>query len=101
MSIESAIEPRMVTVATRNSLKTRMLVSVLILFLSGLWSLSYYASQVLEKDMAALVGDQQFSTVSVIADSLNEAIKDRLKALETVASTITPSQLQHPAALQD
>lgn len=58
MSIESAIEPRMVTVATRNSLKTRVLVSVLILFLSSLWSLSYYASQVLEKDMAALVGDQ-------------------------------------------
>ena len=88
-------------IATRYSLKTRLLLSMLVLFWVGLWSLSYYASQLLHKDMEALVGDQQFSTVSVVADNLSEAIKERIKSLEAVASDIEPSQLLHPERLQN
>ena len=100
MNTEANREVLVFNVAPGNSLKTRVLLYVLVLFLTGLWSLSYYASKMLRQDMEALVSEQQFSTVSVVADSLNEEIQDRLTALESVASAIASSQLQKPAALQ-
>ena len=101
MDTELIEEPVAFPISTRYSLKTRLLLSILVLFWVGLWSFSYYASQLLHKDMEALVGDQQFSTVSVVADNLNEAIKERIKSLETVASDIESSQLLHPERLQE
>jgi len=83
-----------------HSLKTRLTLSMLALFLAGLWSLSYYASTILHEDMEALVSDQQLSTVSVVTDIVNDAINDRLKALDTVAAGITPALQREPAALR-
>jgi len=74
---------------------------MLALFLASLWSLSYYAIHILHQDMEKTLSDQQFSTVSVIAANVNNALSDRLKALETVAEMVTPTLLNNDTALQD
>jgi len=82
------------------SLKTRVTFFTLAIFLIGTWSLALYASRMLRQDMQRLLGDQQFSTVSLIASEVNGALDDRFNALETVAATMTPATLGNPAALQ-
>jgi len=82
------------------SLKTRVTLFTLALFLTGIWSLAFYASLMLREDMQRLLSNQQFSTVSLIASEVNGALDDRFGALETVAGTITPAMLGNTAALQ-
>lgn len=82
------------------SLNTRVTLGTLAIFLVSLWSLSFYASQMLRKDMEQLLGEQQFSTVSVVADSVNADLNDRIEALTLVAGAIDSSMLENPAVLQ-
>ncbi len=88
-------------VAPWQSLTTRVTLSMLALFLASLWSLSYYASHILHQDMERTLGEQQFSTVSVIAANVNNALSDRLNALETAAAMMTPSLLDNAQATQN
>jgi PAS domain S-box-containing protein len=87
-------------VLTRHSLKTRITFTTLLIFVIGIWSLAFYASRMLREDMEKLLGEQQFSTVSMVAAEINEELGDRLKALEAVAGKIPPGLLGNPAALQ-
>lgn len=82
------------------SLKTRVTLFTLAFFLIGIWSLTFYASRMLREDMQRLLGDQQFSSVSLLADEVNHELGDRLRLLEVVAGRITPTMLGKPAALQ-
>ncbi|MCX7166961.1 MAG: PAS domain S-box protein, partial [Rhodocyclales bacterium] len=82
------------------SLKTRVTLFTLAIFLIGLWSLSFYASRMLREDIQGLLGEQQFSTVSVLAAEINHELDDRLRGLERVAATISPAMLSNTAALQ-
>ena len=49
------------------SLKTRITLSTLAIFLVGIWTLSFYASAVLRDDMTVLLGEQQVAAVSAAA----------------------------------
>ena len=82
------------------SLKTRVTLLSLAIFLAGIWSMSLYAIDTLRDDMQRVLGDQQFSIVSMLAEEIAHELDDRLKALETVAETITPALLRDAAALQ-
>lgn len=84
----------------RQSLKTRITLSTLAIFLASLWSLSYYASQMLHRDLERLLSEQQFATVSVVASSINADLNERVQSLELVARVIDPALLQQPAVLQ-
>lgn len=88
------------TVPVLRSLKTRVTLSTLAIFLASLWSLSFYASQMLRKDMEQLLGEQQFSTVSYVAAGVGHDLDDRWGALTTVAGTIGPALLGNAAAMQ-
>lgn len=70
------------------SLKTRVTLTTLVIFIISLWSLSFYVSQMLRKDMETLLGDQQFSTVSFLATEINDGFDERIEALHTVAHTM-------------
>ena len=70
------------------SLKTRLTIVTLVIFLISIWSLSFYVSRMLREDMQHLLSDQQFSTVSVLAADVNQALEDRMGALQGVASSI-------------
>lgn len=88
-------------VPPRQSLKTRVTLTTLVIFLVGLWSLSYYASQMLRKDMGRLLGEQQLSTVSYMAAQLDHDLNDRFTAMTIVAATFSPAILGNTVATQD
>lgn len=82
------------------SLKARVTIFTLSIFVAGIWALAFYASHMLREDMQRMLGEQQFSTVSLMAASLGEDLDDRLIALEKVAASMTPALLANTAAMQ-
>ena len=82
------------------SLKTRVTVSTLAIFLTGIWSLAFFSSYTLQNDMERTLGEQQFSTVSVVASDINDELAERLKTLELIAAKITPTILGNAASTQ-
>ena len=83
-----------------NSLKTRVTLYTLVIFLIGIWSLAYYASRMLRDGMQEMLSQQQSSTVSLMADEINDEMKSRLRALDMVASSIDPAMMGDTDALQ-
>ncbi|MEO8117792.1 MAG: PAS domain S-box protein [Rhodoferax sp.] len=73
---------------------------MLAVFLVGLWSLSFFASQMLRQDMGRLLGEQQFAMVTFVAAAVNRELDDRLVALKTVAQTVSPAMLGQAATMQ-
>ena len=82
------------------SLKTKMTLFTLAIFLIGIWSLAFYANRALREDMQRLSGEQQFSMVSFIASAVNEELENRLKSLKNVAEQIGPAMLSNPETMQ-
>jgi PAS domain S-box-containing protein len=92
--------PKVSMVLPRSSVKTRVTLSVLAIFLASLWSLSYYASTMLRKDMQQLLGDQQFSTASHVASEINRQLEARFEVLNSIAAKLSPAILENATALQ-
>jgi len=82
------------------SLKTRVTIFTLTFFLIGIWSLAFYSNYKLHNDMEKALGEQQFSTVSIIAAEINAGLDNMMKALEQVAALITPAMLADAATVQ-
>ena len=82
------------------SLKTRVTLFTLAIFVLSIWATTFFASRLLQGDMQRLLGEQQFSTVSVIASNVNDRLSDRLRALEAVAVQIDADLLAHTVKLQ-
>ncbi|MFZ4480449.1 MAG: EAL domain-containing protein [Rhodoferax sp.] len=84
----------------RNSLKTRVTLFTLVIFVISIWSLALYARQLLRQDMQGLLGEQQYSTVTLVASTIDHELSDRLAALEKVAAGFGPAALADAAMLQ-
>ena len=82
------------------SLKTRMTLFTLTIFLISIWSLAFYASKILRQDVQHLVSNQQCSTVSLVAQGISEELESRIKALEDLASSIGPLMSGNNTLLQ-
>ena len=74
----------------QQSLKTRITLATLAILLVSLWSLSYYASRMLRQDMARALGENQFTMVSILAAEVDQALDERLRALEKIALVMAP-----------
>jgi diguanylate cyclase (GGDEF)-like protein/PAS domain S-box-containing protein len=85
----------------RHSLKTRILLATLILFVAGIWSLSLFASRVLRDDITNLLGEQQRTTVAYVAAEIDKEIDNRIKELELIAASITSARFTEPGAVQE
>jgi diguanylate cyclase (GGDEF)-like protein/PAS domain S-box-containing protein len=72
----------------------------LAIFVLSIWATTFFASRLLQGDMQRLLGEQQFSTVSVIASNVNDRLSDRLRALEAIAVQIDADLLAHTVKLQ-
>ncbi|MDR3368399.1 EAL domain-containing protein [Rhodoferax sp.] len=83
-----------------HSLKTRVTLLTLVIFVFSIWSLVFYASQMLRADMQRMLGEQQFSDVSGMAREINDHLSDRKQALETIAKEVTPTILANKKTLQ-
>jgi hypothetical protein len=75
------------------SIKTRVTVFTLVIFLIGIWSLAFYASRMLHQDMQRTLSEQQFSTVSFMAMQANQELDLRLRSIEDIAARISPAML--------
>ncbi len=84
----------------RHSLKTRILLAIVALFVGGVWSLSFFISQMLRNSMQNQLGEQQRSTVAYVATQIDKEFVDRIETLEQIGKTIDASQLAQPDALQ-
>lgn len=84
----------------QRSLKTRVTLFTLSIFVISIWALAFYASRVLREDMERLLGEQQYSIVSVLAANINQELGDRLSALEKVVERLTPAMLGDAATMQ-
>ena len=82
------------------SLKARMALSALAIFLLSLWALSFYAGSMLRQDMVRISGKQQLTTVTLLSTDINGELGARLQALAATAAQLTPALLKSPAALQ-
>ncbi len=85
----------------RHSLKTRITLATLAIFVISIWSLSLYTSRMLRADMQDLLGEQQLSTVSMLAAEADQEMDDRMKWLESVAEKVTPAMLDNSTVLQE
>ena len=82
------------------SLKTRLTLFTLVIFIVGLWSLAFFASHTLHEGMQTQLALQQRSTVSLMADQFDDELLLRIKALEAAALMISPVAMGNAAALQ-
>ena len=85
---------------SRHSLKTRITLATLTIFMLGIWALAYYSSQMLKEDMQRQLSEQQFSTAAYMADDVNARIEERINALQRVSASITPLILGNKVTLQ-
>lgn len=84
----------------RLSLKGRITVFMLLIFVCSIWALSYYASYMLSRDMEKLLGEQQASTAAFVAMETNRKLEYRLDYLDAVAKKITPDMLDDITTLK-
>ncbi|HMA98476.1 MAG TPA: hypothetical protein VKO38_03350 [Wenzhouxiangella sp.] len=83
-----------------DSIKTRVTLSVLVVFLVSLWALALLTTRILERDITELVTDSQTSVTVQLAAQLDRALSVRIQALEKTAALITAEMMQDTAALQ-
>ena len=82
------------------SLRTRATAFTLGVFVLGIWAMSFFVSRSLQADMERLLGEQQFSVVTAMAQHVDRELVDRLQALQTVAKEMDADLLRSPPALQ-
>jgi len=83
----------------KHSLKARVTLLTLVISMTGIWSLTLFATQRLQADMARMLGEQQLSTASAVAAQVNGAIEDRLRGLEDYAKGRFSAEVIATAAL--
>ncbi|MBK7001018.1 MAG: PAS domain S-box protein [Rhodoferax sp.] len=85
---------------SKSSIKIKATLTVLLIFIPSLWSLSLYSSLVLREDMEHLLGEQQRSTVTLVAKEINAELQERFEMLEKLAAAAGPYLSKSPDALQ-
>lgn len=84
----------------RRSLKSRVTLFTLAIFLLCIWTLAFYGRAILHETMQRSLGEQQLSTASFIAAGVDHELDDHLKTLEAFAATLPAAALGNAAALQ-
>ncbi len=82
------------------SLKSKITLFTLMIFLVSIWSLEFYGTRILRQDMQRQLGDQQFSVVSLIASGIEDHLQLRIDALELLADRMDQQVLGDPATAQ-
>lgn len=82
------------------SLKARVTLVTLAVFVLGLWVLAYYATRMLRTDMERQLGEQQFSIASLVAAQVNQELQDRMEWLERLSTAIGAQIVAGPAGAQ-
>ena len=84
----------------RRSLATRVSLLTMAMVLVGVVAFALFISQTLRPAMQDQISAQQFDTVSIVAGQVNQAIEQRLGALQSMAQRISPAMLAEPERTQ-
>jgi PAS domain S-box-containing protein len=82
------------------SIKARVTLSALGVFLLSLWVLAFLTTRILERDISQLVAEAQTSAARQMALQIDRELQSRLGALKHKASLIGSDLMADPAALQ-
>ena len=82
------------------SLKTRVTLFSLLIFLTSVWSLAFFASQMLRADIQRQLGEQQFSTATILAAQINRELENRFDSMQRVAKRVNAAMFERPSALE-
>ncbi|MBD1401472.1 ATP-binding protein [Pelovirga terrestris] len=83
------------------SIKARVTLSTLGVFLLSLWLLAFLTTRMLERDISRLVADAQSSAARQMALQIDRELQSRLEVLEHKALLIDSDLMAHPVALQN
>jgi len=83
------------------SLTTKVTLFTLAIFVLSIAALALFASRLLRQDLERLLGEQQFSTVSLTADRVGAEVAVRFSALRRIADEIGPDLMGDARALQE
>ncbi len=84
-----------------HSIKTRVTLFTLGIFIIGTWVLSFSINQQLHEGMQKQLADQQTSIAAILATQVNAELRERLTVLEKVAEKIAPISLNDYKRLQE
>ena len=82
------------------SIKSRVTLLTLAIFIIGIWYLSYYVSLKLQKDMAKQIGEQQLSSTTLLANQISNDLLERQTTLEKLAAKISEIGINNPTLVQ-
>lgn len=82
------------------SVKTRVTLFTLAVFLVSIWSLSFFAAHALRADLEAMLGEKQRSTVGRLEAQIRDELEVRFAALDTLARQAGQRDPGDAAALQ-
>ncbi|MFA6921002.1 MAG: response regulator [Gallionella sp.] len=83
-----------------HSLKTRVILFTLVIFVLSIGALSFYTSRMLYEDMQRHLGEQQFSIVNILAENINDELNARWSALKIVSKEIDPAAFPDQEEMQ-
>ncbi|MBS1140314.1 MAG: diguanylate cyclase [Proteobacteria bacterium] len=83
-----------------SSLKVRIAVVSVLLFLAGISLITFFATRILHDDMQEMLSQQQLTTVSYIARDIDAKITLRLESLKRVALNMPEDLFNDPPQMQ-
>ena len=87
-------------ILARHALKTRATMFTLLIFVVSLWSLAFYTSHMLRGDLYRMLSEHQDTTVSMLANQLNQEMGARAAVLEKFARGLASQRITRTAGLQ-
>jgi PAS domain S-box-containing protein len=81
-------------------LKNRVALFVMAIFLCSVFYFAWHQANNLKSDLQKVIFDQQYARVQYIANNIDEALKIRLYALNTLSEQISPEMLRQPQKMQ-
>ncbi len=88
--------------AAWRSLKTRVTLLMLAIFIASIWALSFFTGRMLQEDMQRVLGEQQFNAVSLGASQVSQQLVDRMGALQRYTTgRMNPAMLGDAPAMQE
>jgi hypothetical protein len=83
-----------------NSIKSRVTVFTLAIFLIGMVALSAYVSAMLQDDLTHSLGEQQLAEATLVAADIERDLGNRINSLQRLADSVTPAMMRDAALLQ-
>ncbi|MEI7843077.1 MAG: response regulator [Gallionellaceae bacterium] len=99
-SLSAAKKSSLLNMLRPHSLLARVTLFVSLIAVFSIWMLAFYLSHTMKQNMIKQLTDQQYLTVAVLAQNLNDELNERYDALETLANSIDPEIINKPAAAQ-